>query len=157
MRTLPTTFSLSQRLLHWAMVALILFNLLFPQGMGGVGLDVIFVSSPLAHIVAGAAVAVLGLVRMTLRLACGVPPEPRGAPQFFRVLARFGQWVFYLLFFAGPLTGLLGYSYGNELALMLHAQVIRPLLWLLIAVHVSLAFAHQYLWKTDMLGKILRG
>lgn len=157
MRNLPTTFTLSQRLLHWSMVALILFNLLFPQGMGGAGLDVIFVSSALAHIAVGCAVAALGLVRMTLRLACGVPPEPLGAPWFFRALARFGQWVFYLLFFAMPLTGFLGYTYGDPWALFLHAEVIRPLLWLLIAVHVSLAFAHQYLWRTDMLGKILRG
>lgn len=157
MRELPTTFSLPQRVLHWAMVGLILFNLLLPQGMGGRGLDIGVVPPAFVHVMVGSAVLVLGLLRLLLRLIDGVPPEPCGAPLVFCRLARFGQWVFYALFFAMPLSGLIGLYGGSAAALMLHGQVLRWLWWLLIAGHVSLALAHQFLWKTDMLGKMLRG
>lgn len=139
------------------MVLLILFNLLFPQGMGGTGLDLGFVPPASVHIGVGIAVLALAAIRLVLRLAFGVPPEPLGAPWFFRVLARVGQWIFYLLFFAMPITGLLAYYYGDATALLLHGDVIRPLFWLLISVHVALALAHQFYWKTDMLMKIIRG
>lgn len=157
MRRYPDTFSLAQRALHWAMVALILFNLLLPQAMGGRGLDLGFIPPAWLHIAAGSAVLILAVIRLALRLIHGVPPEPLGAPWVFRVLARSGQWVFYLLFFAMPVTGLLTYYDGLVWARFLHADVLRPLFWLLIAVHVGLALAHQFYWKTDMLGKVIRG
>ena len=157
MRSLPPSFSLAQRLLHWSMVALILINLALPQAMGGVGLEIGVHPSEALHVGIGSAVIALAVLRLLLRLSFGVPPEPMGAPRFFRLLARFGQWVFYALFFAMPLTGMLGYYGGSEIARVLHADVLRPLFWFLIAVHVSLALAHQFLWKTDMMGKIIRG
>lgn len=157
MRSLPSTFSLPQRLLHWSMVALILVNLALPQAMGGAGLEIGVFPSEALHIGIGSTVLVLAILRLLMRLSLGVPPEPAGAPQFFRLLARFGQWVFYALFLAMPLTGLLGFYGESETARFLHSDILRPLFWFLIAVHVSLALAHQYLWKTDMLGKIIRG
>ncbi|MDK3017045.1 cytochrome b [Pseudodonghicola flavimaris] len=157
MRDLPQSFSRTQRLLHWAMVGLILVNLLLPQGMGGRGIEIGVVLPAHVHIAVGMLVLVLAAVRLVLRLIRGVPPEPIGAPRAFRVLARAGQWVFYLLFFAMPITGALAYYLGQDTARLLHAEVFRPLFWLLIAIHVSLALAHQYLWRTDMLGKIVRG
>ncbi len=146
-----------QRILHWAMVVLVLFNLLLPQGMGGKGIDLGIVPPAHVHIAVGAAILVLAAIRLALRLIRGVPPEPLGAPLFYRILARSGQWVFYLLFFAMPVTGALAYYDGSAVARALHADLLRPLFWLLITAHVSLALAHQYYWKTDMLGKILRG
>lgn len=157
MRDLPTTFSLTQRILHWLMVALILFNLLLPQGMGGAGLDLGFYPAPALHIAAGSAVLVLGLMRLAIRLSEKVPPEPAGAPRFFRGFARLGQWMFYALFLAMPLSGMLAWYGFDDSARFLHGQVLRPLFWALIAIHVGLALAHQFVWKTDMLGKILRG
>ncbi len=157
MHDLPRTFSPIQRLLHWLMVALVLFNLLFPQGMGGTGLEIGFDPGARAHILTGTALLTLALIRLALRLIEGVPPEPLGAPRFFRVFARIGQWGFYALFFAMPLTGFLSYAYGLPLATTLHSDVLRPLFWILIPIHVALALAHQYLWRTDMLGKIVRG
>jgi len=157
MRRCPDTFSLAQRVLHWTMVVLILFNLLLPQAMGGRGPDLGVVPPVWLHIAAGSAVLGLAVIRLALRLTCGVPPEPRAAPWVFRVLARSGQWVFYLLFFAMPITGLLTYYHGLAWAQVLHAEVLRPLFWLLITVHVGLALAHQFYWKTDMLGKVIRG
>lgn len=157
LRQPPQSFSLPQRLLHWTMAALILFNLAFPQGMGGTGLDLGFVASPAVHIGIGFAVLALATVRLVLRLVAGVPPEPAAAPPFFRVLARVGQWTFYALFFAVPATGLLAYHYGTPLALTLHAYVFRPVFLMLLTVHVGLALAHQYLWKTGFLTKIVRG
>ncbi|TNE64898.1 MAG: cytochrome b [Rhodobacteraceae bacterium] len=156
MRDLPDTFSLPQRLLHWTMVGLILLNLLFPQKMWY--LFIPGFEQPISvHIVIGLAVLLLAVLRLFLRLGFGVPPEPLGAPWFFRVFARTGQWIFYLFFFAMPLTGLLAHYGHLPFALTLHTRVIQPLFWVLIPIHVSLALAHQYLWKTDMLGKILRG
>ena len=157
MRSLPATFSLPQRLLHWSMVALLLVNLSLPQAMGGSGLDIGTYPSEALHIGIGSAVLALALLRLVRRLSRGVPAEPMGARWFFRRRARFGQWLFYALFFAMPLSGLLGFYGASETARFLHSEILRPLFWLLIAVHVSLALAHQFLWKTDMLGKILRG
>mgnify|MGYP002478369895 FL=1 len=156
MRALPETFSLPQRLLHWAMVLLLLFNLLFPQGVGGKGLDLGFSPPATVHFAIGVTIVVLAVIRLFLRLAYGVPPEPLEAPKFFRVLARLGQWTFYLLFFAVPLTGIMAYQ-GGATALFLHANVFRPLFAVLIVAHVGLGLAHQYYWRTNMLKKIVLG
>lgn len=156
MRELPDTFSLPQRLLHWSMVALILLNLVFPQKMWHLTLSG-FERPVSAHVVIGLAVLMLAVLRLFLRLGFGVPPEPLGAPWFFRVFARTGQWIFYLFFFATPLTGLLAHYAQMPFALTLHTHVIQPLFWILIPIHVSLALAHQYLWKTGMLDKIIHG
>ncbi len=157
MRPLPDTFSRLQRALHWGMVALIATNLALPQAMGGRGLALGVFPSEAQHIVIGCTVMALAVLRLLLRLTRGVPPEPLGAPRVFRVLARLGQWVFYALFFTMPLSGLLSYYLDDPTARLLHAEILRPLFCLLIAVHVCLALAHQFVWRTDMLGKIIRG
>jgi len=156
-RDLPKTFSPIQRIIHWTMVALLLANLTLPLTTWGIPIQVAGLGALSLHVVIGTAVLGLAIIRLAIRLIHGVPPEPMGAPLFFRLFARAGQWIFYGLFFAMPLTGLADFYLGMTDLHLWHIIVFRWLFWALIAIHVSLAIAHQWLWKTDMLGKIVRG
>lgn len=152
----PDTFSRLQRLLHWSMVALLALNLIVPQRMWAV--EVTLWERPLpGHILIGSVIFLLAVLRFFIRLGFGVPDEPMSAPRFFRGLARLGQWMFYALFFAAPILGIWAYQTSDAQVLWLHRTLLPALFWMLIPVHVSLALAHQFLWRTDMLGKIIRG
>ncbi|NVK46349.1 MAG: cytochrome b/b6 domain-containing protein [Rhodobacteraceae bacterium] len=152
----PDSFSRLQRLLHWSMVALLALNLIVPQRMWALEMT-LWGRSMSGHMAIGSVIFLLAVLRFFIRLGFGVPDEPLGAPRFFRGLARLGQWMFYALFFATPILGIWAYQTGDAQVLWLHRTLLPALFWMLIPVHVGLALAHQFLWRTDMLGKIIRG
>ncbi len=56
------------------------------------------------------------------------------------------HWLFYALLIAVPVTGLLGYYYGDPYG-ELHSFA-KPLFIGLIALHVAASLYHQF-WRTD--------
>jgi cytochrome b561 len=162
---MTTSFSLPQRILHWLMAVLILFNLLFADAMetyarvffGGQTPTPEQVSAANIHAYVGITVLVLGLVRLCLRFIQGVPPEPKEEPPFLRVVAKISHWAFYLLFFAMPFAGIGAYYFGNKTAAFAHGGPIKLFLWGLIVAHIAGALVHQFYWKTDILRRMTRG
>lgn len=162
---MPTTFSLPQRVLHWAMFALIVFNLLFSDGMShwnrlvsrGEVVTAADVTSANIHAYVGIVILMLALVRVMLRLVQGAPAEPEQEPPLLQFLARIGHLAFYALFFLMPLSGIARYYFGVELAGTVHAGPLKALLWTLIVVHVAAVAAHQFYWKTNILKRMTSG
>lgn len=78
------SFSVPQRIIHWAMALLIFFNLVFPDGMEhayrlmrrGETLTPEQISSANIHAYVGFAVLFLAVLRLCLRFFQGVPPHP---------------------------------------------------------------------------------
>ena len=161
----PISFSLAQRIAHWSVALLVFFNLLFPDGMnawhrivrhGGTPSPEDVASADI-HAYVGIAVLVLAVWRLALRLVYGAPEEPTVAPRVFRLLAKFAHVALYGLIFLMPLTGIAAYYFGADAAGSLHADVLKVILWALIAAHVAGALAQQFYWRTDVLRRMTIG
>ncbi|CAN7520524.1 cytochrome b [Neorhizobium tomejilense] len=159
------SFTVPQRILHWLMAALILFNLLFTDAMEtaarlmfrGQALTPEQVSAANIHAYVGISVLVLGLIRLCLRLVQGVPPEPRQEPPFLRVVAKISHWAFYALFVAMPFAGIGAWFFANTTAGFVHSGPLKLLMWALIVAHIGGVLVHQFYWKTDVLKRMTSG
>lgn len=158
-------YSLSQRLLHWTVALLIFFNLLFPDGMniwhrllrrGEVPTSEQIASANI-HAYVGIAILLLAVVRLGLRFVNGVPAEVGEGPAIFRLAAKLAHAGLYILIFAMPLTGIAAYYFGVNSAGSLHAEILKIILWALIAAHVTGALAHQFYWKSNALRRMTLG
>ena len=152
-------YSLSQRLLHWTVALLIFFNLLFPDGMNiwhrlmrrGEVPTPEQIASANIHAYVGIAILLLAVVRLGLRFFNGVPTEATEEPTIFLLAAKLAHAGLYVLIFALPLTGIAAYYFGINSAGSLHADVLKIILWALIAAHVAGALVHQFYWKTNVI------
>ena len=163
----PSTkgYSLSQRALHWTVALLIFFNLLFPDGMNiwhrlmrrGEVPTPEQIASANIHAYVGIAILLLAVVRLGLRFVNGVPVEVAEEPAIFRLAAKLAHAGLYILIFAMPLTGIAAYYFGVNPAGSLHADILKIVLWALIAAHVAGALAHQFYWKSNVLRRMTLG
>ena len=163
----PSTlsYSLSQRFLHWAVALLIFFNLLFPDGMNiwhrlvrrGEVPTPEQIASANIHAYVGIAILLLAVLRLSLRFMQGVPPEVSQEPAIFRLGAKLAHAGLYILLFAMPLSGVAAYYFGINPAGFVHADVLKVILWGLIAVHIAGALVHQFYWKSDVLRRMTLG
>ncbi|ANL36102.1 cytochrome b [Rhizobium phaseoli] len=163
----PSTkgYSLSQRALHWTVALLIFFNLLFPDGMNiwhrlmrrGEVPTPEQIASANIHAYVGIAILLLAVVRLGLRFVNGVPVEVAEEPAIFRLAAKLAHACLYVLIFAMPLTGIAAYYFGVNPAGSLHADILKIILWALIAAHVAGALAHQFYWKSNVLRRMTLG
>ncbi len=155
-----TGYSPVQIFLHWAIAALVLFQLIFGESMGAVveAADRNTTASPddqrLAslHYWFGLAILVLVAVRLAVRLAQGAPDTVGVAP-LARRAAQLAHWLFYLLLILVPVTGLLGYYFGDPWG-DLHTWG-KPAFIVLIAIHASAALFHQFWVKDGTLRRML--
>ncbi|ULR44387.1 cytochrome b/b6 domain-containing protein [Rhizobium sp. K102] len=158
-------YSLSQRLLHWTVALLIFFNLLFPDGMNiwhrlmrrGQVPTPEQVASANIHAYVGIAILLLAVVRLGLRFINGVPAEAAEEPAIFRLTAKLAHAGLYILIFVMPLTGIAAYYFGVNPAGSLHADILKIILWALLAAHFAGALAHQFYWKTNVLRRMTLG
>lgn len=159
------SYSVSQRILHWLVVALVFLNLLLPEGMeewnravrqtGAATAEQ--VASANLHAYAGILIAILTVWRIVLRLTMKSPALPVEEPAIFRLAAKAAHGLLYVLLLVLPLTGAGAYYLGNEQAGDLHGGPLKALLWLLIVAHVLGVLAHQFYWKTNVMKRMTVG
>lgn len=160
--TTVTGYSIPQKALHWTMALLILFNLIFSDGMEhwnrlmrrGEPITPDDISSANIHACVGIAVLVLCLVRLCLRLVQGVPEAPADEPPIAKLVGKVTHWAFYAIFLAMPLSGIGKYYFGNDIAGELHGGPIKLLLWALIVLHILGVLVHQFFWRTNLLRRM---
>ncbi|MCC2612366.1 cytochrome b/b6 domain-containing protein [Neorhizobium sp. Rsf11] len=161
----PVSFSLPQRAVHWATALLVFFNLLFTEGMEEWNRAVRRTGSATAeqvasaniHAYVGIAILILLALRIILRFTSGAPAAPPEEPALFRFGAKLVHAALYVLLIAIPLTGIGAYYLGNSQAGEVHAEVLKTLLWIVIAAHVLGALMHQFYWKTNVLRRMTVG
>ncbi|TCL90750.1 cytochrome b561 [Rhizobium sp. PP-WC-2G-219] len=161
----PVAFSLPQRVLHWMTAALVVFNLLLPDGMeewnrsikrtGSATADQ--VGSANIHAYVGITILIFVVLRLILRFVQGVPPSSPLEPALFRVVAKIAHILLYGLLIAMPVTGMAAYYLGYDGAGDVHADILKVVLWVLIAGHVLGALTHQFYWKTNVLRRMTVG
>ncbi|QCM11122.1 cytochrome b [Agrobacterium tumefaciens] len=159
------SFSVPQRVIHWAMALLIFFNLLFPDGMAhayrlmrrGETLTPDQISSANIHAYVGFAILFLAVPRLCLRFFQGVPPNPAEEPRVFQIAAKVAHFTFYALFLILPLSGIAAYYFGIQAAGQLHSGPFKALMWVLIAGHLVAVLVHQFYWRTGVLKRMTHG
>ncbi len=160
--TTVTGYSIPQKALHWTMALLILFNLIFSDGMEhwnrlmrrGEPITPDDIASANIHAYVGIAVLVLCLVRLCLRLVQGVPEAPADEPPIAKLVAKVTHWAFYAIFILMPMSGIGKYYFGNDIAGELHGGPIKLLLWALIVLHILGVLVHQFFWRTNLLRRM---
>jgi len=153
----PETYSLAQIALHWTIAALVIYQLVLHEdierahrafGRGGEpGLWNI-------HVVVGLAILALVTVRIILRFMRGTPPPPDNEPSIFRLLAVASHWTFYALLFIVPLSGILQWFLDVQRAGTIH-ELGKNLIILLLVIHIAAALSHQFVFRTNVLKRIL--
>ena len=153
-------FSRVQIGLHWAVAALILFNLLMDNDLGKLMRDVNMGGTPdtttlaWAHIIAGSLVLALVVWRLALRLTRGAPPAPAGESRRMALAGSLGHLGLYVLMIALPVTGLLAWFGGISDLGEVHGEVLKVLLWLLIIGHVGASLYHHFVLKDGLLDRM---
>lgn len=153
-------YSLTQIALHWAVGVLIVFNLLMGDDMSELwrqierGSTLPTTTVAWIHIIFGGTVLALVAWRLVLRLTRGVPASPEGEGVWMRRAGQAGHLALYVLMIAMPVTGLLAWYGGVTDLAELHGEVLKTLLWVLIAVHVVAAFYHHFILKNGLLNRM---
>lgn len=154
------SFTHTQKALHWAVVALLLLQYLFFDGMGRPLREKIetgiatFSFTVVAHIVIGVTVLVLAVWRIRLRMTHGAPTAPGSEPGWARTLARISLILMYVMLIGLPIGGMIGWFTSSEAIAGLHALGTNVLL-ALILLHVGAVLVHQFIWKTGLLSRMI--
>lgn len=162
---MKTAFSIPQRILHWLMAVLILFNLLFSDAMETFG-QLYFGDKPVPpevmasaniHAYVGITILVLALVRLCLRILQGAPPPLQEEPYVFRILAKISHGLFYVMFIIMPLAGIGAFYFKNSMAAFAHIGWMKSAMWVLIGLHILGVLVHQFYWKTNIIRRMTSG
>ncbi len=161
----PLSYSVPQRIVHWLTAALILFNLLLPEGMehwhhvvarGGTP-TADEVASANIHSYVGIAILVLAVLRLLLLAVQGKPAVPEDEPQAAKLASAVVHGLLYLSLFLLPLTGIAAYYFGIGILGDLHAELLKTVLWIVLGLHVAAALVHKFYWKTDVMDRMTKG
>ena len=153
-------YSRTQISLHWAVAILIIYQLLFGDDMshawrGFRDTGVATMSTAVwVHIIAGVLVLAFALWRLALRFTRGVPAAPEGEGSMMKLAGEAGHWALYILMLALPITGLLAWYGGVTSLAGLHGELLKTLLWVMIALHVIAALYHQFVLKDHLLDRM---
>lgn len=152
-------YSFTQIRLHWIVAALVVFQLIFGEDMTDAwrtlqrGGEVSAGTMVWTHILAGIAVLALALWRLPLRLTRGVPEAPVGEGALMKLAGAAGHWGLYALMIAAPVSGLLAW-YGGIASMGEIHEITKPLLIIVIALHVLAALFHQFVLKDGLVARM---
>jgi len=156
-----THYSTIQIALHWAVAAMVFFQLLFGESMTHVvdaGEEGVVASQTdtlisIAHLWIGISILVLVAIRVGLRLVRGVPKPTEETSAIMAFAGRSAHFLFYVLLVAVPVTGLLTF-YGVADLGEIHA-LAKPAFIVLIVVHALAAMFHHFVLKDGTLGRMV--
>lgn len=155
-KTAPAGYSVTQISLHWIVFLLIGFQLVFDEDIGrawrAVRRDEELAFNPwvAAHVYVGIAVLVFALWRIFLRARRGAPQPPEHEPAILKLAAGATHLGLYALLLLIPLSGLAAWFGNVALAGEAH-ELMKPILIVVVLLHIAGALYHQFVLKTDVM------
>lgn len=161
-RKAPLGYSHGQIALHWTIVVLVIVQLVSHEGMEHAFdrfEDAGFPAFPwdalaAVHAVSGAAILLLMLARIAVRVRKGAPPLPADIPRVQQLAAHASHYALYGLLVVLPLTGVAAVFGGSEAAADLHSLLVS-LLWIVVIVHVLAAIYHAVIRRDGVFQRII--
>lgn len=156
-----TGYSRLQISLHWLIMAMVAVQVIIGENMTEM-VDAIEEGNPVSagvalwgtvHYWLGLAILAAMLTRLVVRVTRGAPGHA-GSAGWQTLAAAILHWVFYAVLIAVPLSGLAAY-YGIADLGDLHG-LSKPLLVVLVGIHVLAAVYNQYIRKDGTLTRMLR-
>jgi cytochrome b561 len=156
------TYPRSIVILHWAVVALIVAQLLTADGMeaffrgaddSGISPGFPGPSTALMHAGFGATILVLVITRFIIRMNSRIPPPPSDLPRAMQLLARFTHYALYATLVALPLTGVTALLITPE-AGDAH-EMLKNVLYVIAGLHVAGALTHLFVLRDGVFWRIL--
>ena len=137
-------FSSTQRLLHWLMAACLLAMLFIGVGMVSTVMPK-YLPLLSIHKSLGIAILVLALIRIAVRLYCGVPELPADLPKPIKRAAELSHYALYALMIGMPLLGW-GMLSAAAYPVVLYGGIwLPPILPQSDSLHTLLWSAHYFL------------
>jgi cytochrome b561 len=141
-----------QIVLHWLIAAMVLLQLVFGESIAETikAVERATTASPFdqffasVHYWTGIAILALVATRLWLRAVAGAPPPRQEG--WMAWAAKLSHALFYVILILMPVTGLLAFYAGDPYG-DLH-EIGKPVLIILIALHVIASLYHQ-LWLKD--------
>lgn len=165
----PSRYSTIQIGLHWLIVLMVIIQLVVADSMTEL-FDALEEGEPATasdvfggtvHYWLGLSILAVMLARLFLRLTRGVPahapapaPDVATTPAWQSRAASIVHWALYAVLIAAPLSGLVAWyrlADNGEI----HG-LVRPILILLVAIHVGAALYNQFIRKDGTLTRMLR-
>ncbi|MEC9342719.1 MAG: cytochrome b/b6 domain-containing protein [Pseudomonadota bacterium] len=156
-------YTATQIFLHWAIAALILFQLVFGENIENAwrayrrGLepsaDATFNAN--VHVVVGITVLVLAAWRVALRLRRGAPPLPADDSALQRMVARVTHGALYLAILLVPVSGAVAWFGGVAAAAEAH-ELAKPAIIVLLVLHIAGALFQHFIAKSDVMRRMVR-
>ena len=159
--TTPTGYSRTQIALHWGVAGLVAAQYLFKDSIAAAweayvqGREAVFDPLIFAHVAGGTLTLALVVWRLVLRARRGVPPPPENEPAALKTLAKAAHLGFYAVLIGMSLSGALAWFAGVEPAAGLH-NLLKVALLALIVLHVLAVAAHQRVFKTAIMRRMIR-
>jgi cytochrome b561 len=155
-------YTAAQIALHWLVVLLVLFQLVFGESMATAfraasrGTPVEGADATLAtlRIWVGFAVLAAVILRLIIRVRDGAPPPPEGEAPALVLVARITHALFYVLLFAVPISGIVAYYWLPAVG-EIH-ELSKPIFIILILLHSAAAFWHQFWLRDGVLMRMLK-
>lgn len=155
-----TGYTALQLSLHWLIVLLVFFQLIFGEDMGRYnevlrsGQDVApLVTGYYLHVGVGVAVLALTLFRLGLRFRLGVPASVPG-PALQVKVGEALHYLFYMMLIVTPITGLLAQYVDMRTFGEIH-EINKPVFILLILIHAAAALYHHFVLKDATLRRMM--
>lgn len=148
--------------LHWLVVVMVAIQLVIAENMTEM-VDAIEEGEPVSaavslwgnvHYWLGIGILAAMLLRLGVRLVQGAPGHAGESGGLQNLAATALHWAFYIVLLAVPVSGLIAY-YGIADVGDLHG-LSRPLLIILVALHVIAALYNQYVRKDGTLTRMVR-
>ena len=162
-KTLPTGYSGTQIFLHWAIAALVIFQLVFGEDIveayrafrrGTQPTDEAVFDANI-HVYLGIAVFVLAVWRIALRLKNGAPPAPAGESAIQKLISKLAHLVLYLAIFLMPISGGIAWFAGVGAAGEVH-EIDKPVLIIFVTLHALGALYQHFVARSDVLVRMLK-
>jgi len=169
-------YRVAQKVVHWLMAFLIMFDLYVAQKFGGVMTDADRFESRSDHASVGTIVTLLFLIRIYLRWKHGAPPLPAAMPSWQKLAAHLAHWGLYILIACLIASGILTALDANSVIAPFGAfvladgtgvdnsflyirsfhELITETIIALIAIHILAALYHAIATRDGTTGRMLR-
>lgn len=154
-------YSSLQIAFHWTIVGLVAFQWFLGWPMSRIfdarqaGEVVVQAGAAYVHIALGVTILIVMLARLGAKLKRPVQVAPDSDHPWARLAGQVNHWIFYIVLIALPLGGILAWFGRSELAASLHAFLAVALPFF-IAAHVLGALVHQFVFRDNLIGRIIR-